>query len=93
MSIRNLLIGGAVLATVVSGGIVTDIARAPDAEAACYGSVSTWKGKNVSCPLEARHFDAIKHSAYQYAPWATRGNFSEQRACWANVVSYGMLIA
>lgn len=89
MTIRAVLLAAAVASVVVSGGIVADVAAAPSAQAACYGSVSTWKGKNTNCS-SARHWDAIKNANAKYGPWVGGGSWSEQGACWANVVSYGM---
>lgn len=90
MIITKLLLGAALVGTVVSGGIALDAASAPEANAAaCYGSVSTWKGKNNSCS-SARHWDAIKNSNAKYGAWVGRAQWSQQSACWANVVSYGM---
>lgn len=88
--IMKFVLGAAVIGTVVSGGVALDAAVAPKAEAAaCYGSVSIWKGKNNSCS-SARHWDAIKNADAKYGGWVGRGSWSQQAACWANVVSYGM---
>ncbi|MBF4582901.1 hypothetical protein ITJ54_09500 [Curtobacterium sp. VKM Ac-2865] len=88
--ISKFVLGAAVIGTVVSGGIALDIAKAPEAKAAaCYGSVSIWKGKNNTCS-SARHWDAIKNSNAKYGAWVGKGKWSQQNACWANVVSYGM---
>jgi hypothetical protein len=89
MTITKVLLGAAVFGTIVTGGIAVDSASAPEAQAACYGSVSIWKGKNNSCS-SARHWDAIKNSSPHYGKWVTKGLWSQQTACWANVVSYGM---
>lgn len=93
MSIKNVLLGAAVLGAVVAGGVAVDTVTAPEAKAACYGSVSIWKGKNVSCKGNARHWDAIKNKDPRYGKWVGKGKWSEQTACWANVVSYGMTAA
>ena len=88
--ITKFVLGAAVIGTVVSGGIALDVARAPEAKAAaCYGSVSIWKGKNNTCS-SARHWDAIKNSSAKYGACVGKGKWSQQNACWANVVSYGM---
>jgi hypothetical protein len=88
--ITKFALGAAVIGTVVSGGIALDVAQAPEAKAAaCYGSVSIWKGKNNTCS-SARHWDAIKNSNAKYGAWVGKGKWSQQNACWANVVSYGM---
>jgi hypothetical protein len=88
--ITKFVLGAAIIGTVVSGGIALDVARAPEAKAAaCYGSVSIWKGKNNTCS-SARHWDAIKNSNAKYGAWVGKGKWSRQNACWANVVSYGM---
>lgn len=88
--ITKFVLGAAIIGTVVSGGIALDIAKAPEAKAAaCYGSVSIWKGKNNTCS-SARHWDAIKNSNAKYGAWVGKGKWSQQNACWANVVSYGM---
>lgn len=88
--ITKFVLGAAVIGTVVSGGIALDVVRAPEAKAAaCYGSVSIWKGKNNTCS-SARHWDAIKNSNAKYGAWVGKGKWSQQNACWANVVSYGM---
>jgi hypothetical protein len=88
--ITKFVLGAAIIGTVVSGGIALDVARAPEAKAAaCYGSVSMWKGKNNTCS-SARHWDAIKNSNAKYGAWVGKGKWSQQNACWANVVSYGM---
>lgn len=90
MSITKLLLGAAIVGTVVSGGIAFDAASAPKASAAtCYGSVGTWKGKNNSCS-SARHWDAIKNAPSKYGAWVGKSKWSQQGACWVNVVSYGM---
>ncbi|MCS6581603.1 MULTISPECIES: hypothetical protein [Curtobacterium] len=89
MSIKNVVLGAVVLGSVAGGGIAVDTVTAPEASAACYGSVSIWKGKNNSCS-SARQWDAIKNKDPRYGKWVTRGNWSQQTACWANVVSYGM---
>jgi hypothetical protein len=90
MKIVNLLLGAALAGSVVCAGVALDTATAPNASAAaCYGSVSMWKGKNNSCS-SARHWDAIKNSNAKYGAWVGRGKWSQQNACWANVVSYGM---
>ncbi|OIH98252.1 MULTISPECIES: hypothetical protein [unclassified Curtobacterium] len=90
MSIKNVVLGMAVLGSVMGGGLAVDAATAPEANAACYGSVSTFKGKNNSCSRGARHWDVIKGKDTAYGNWADRGSWSSQRACWINVVSYGM---
>jgi hypothetical protein len=88
--ITRLVLGAAVVGTLISGTLALDVATAPGAEAAaCYGSVSIWKGKNNTCS-SARHWDAIKNAKSKYGAWAGRGRYSAQNACWANVVSYGM---
>ncbi|MCY1694167.1 hypothetical protein [Curtobacterium sp. SL109] len=88
--ITKFVLGAAIIGTVISGGIALDVARAPEAKAAaCYGSVSIWKGKNNTCS-SARHWDAIKNSNAKYGAWVGKGKWSQQNACWANVVSYGM---
>jgi hypothetical protein len=89
MSIKQFIVGAAVVAVLAGGGVAVDVASAPEAQAACYGSVSMWQGKNHSCP-KARHWDAIKKSSTRCAPWVGKGSWSRQGACWANVVSYGM---
>jgi hypothetical protein len=94
MNISKVLLGAAVIGTIVSGGIALDTATAPEAKAAaCYGSVSIWKGKNNTCSKDARHWDAIKNKPTRYGKWVGKGRWSEQTACWANVVSYGMTVA
>ncbi|MFJ3036182.1 hypothetical protein ACIPC2_17380 [Curtobacterium pusillum] len=90
MSIKNVLLGAAVLGAVVVGGVAVDVASAPEAKAACYGSVTLMKGKNNSCSNGARHWNAIKNAPSKYGDWVGRGKFSSQKLCWANVVSYGM---
>lgn len=90
MSIKNVLLGVTVLGTVVAGGVALDSATAPDANAACYGSVTLMKGKNNSCSNGARHWNAIKNAPSKYGLWVSRGGTSKQTLCWANVVSYGM---
>ncbi|PYY33154.1 hypothetical protein [Curtobacterium sp. MCBD17_030] len=88
--ITKLILGAAVVGTVIGGTLTLDVATAPGAEAAtCYGSVSIWKGKNNTCS-SARHWDAIKNAKSKYGAWVGRGRYSVQNACWANVVSYGM---
>jgi hypothetical protein len=87
--LKNIVLGAAVLGTVLTGGVVVDTATAPDANAACYGSVSLWQGKNYSCST-ARHWDVVKNSGSRYGNWAGRSQWSLQTACWPNVVSYGM---
>jgi hypothetical protein len=88
--LKNIVLGAAVVGTVLTGGVVVDTATAPDANAACYGSVSTWKGTNYTCGNGARHWDAIKNGNPKYGAWVGRGKVSSQLACWPNVVSYGM---
>ncbi|WIB78134.1 hypothetical protein DEJ28_03260 [Curtobacterium sp. MCPF17_002] len=90
MSIKNVLMCATVLGTVVAGGIALDSATAPDAHAACYGSVTLMKGKNNSCSNGARHWNAIKNANPKYGDWVGKGRISQQKLCWANVVSYGM---
>ena len=88
--ITKFVLGAAIIGTVVSGGIALDVAKAPEAKAAaCYGSVSIWKGKNNTCS-SARHWDAIKNSNAKYGAWVGKAKWSQQNACWVNVVSYGM---
>lgn len=88
--IAKVILGAAVVGTIVSGALALDVASAPRAEAAaCYGSVSLLKGKNNTCS-SARHWNAIRGSSSKYGAWAGRGGWSHQRLCWANVVSYGM---
>ncbi|MDP9736916.1 MULTISPECIES: hypothetical protein [unclassified Curtobacterium] len=89
MSVKFVL-GAAIVGMVISAGIALDAGSAPGAEAAsCYGSVSTWKGKNNTCG-SARHWDAIRNADARYGPWVGKKKWSQQSACWANVVSYGM---
>ena len=89
MITKSVLVA-AVVGTLVSANLAFDVATAPEAEAAaCYGSVSIWKGKNNTCS-SARHWDAIKNAKSKYGVWVGRGRYSTQNACWANVVSYGM---
>ncbi|QWS32694.1 hypothetical protein AABM26_05290 [Curtobacterium aetherium] len=88
--IAKVILGAAVVGTIVSGALALDVASAPRAEAAaCYGSVSLLKGKNNTCS-SARHWNAIRGSSSKYGAWVGRGGWSHQRLCWANVVSYGM---
>lgn len=89
MSIKKVMLGAAVLGTVVAGGLVTDVATAPEAKAACYGSVTVMKGKNNTCS-SARHWNAIKNAPSKYGAWVGKGGWSKQTLCWANVVSHGM---
>lgn len=89
MSVKRFVLGATLIALTAGGGIAVDTASAPPAQAACYGSVSMWQGKNNSCS-SARHWDAIQNSNAKYAGWAARGSWSRQGTCWANVVSYGM---
>ena len=89
MVVRKLLLGVVVAAVVTGGGMVADIAAAPEAHAACYGSVSMWKGKNNSCST-ARHWDSIKNAPSRYGAWVGKARWSQQSACWANVTSDGM---
>lgn len=89
MSIKNVLLGVAVLGAVVAGGVAVDTATAPEAKAACYGSVTLMQGKNNSCS-SARHWNAIKNAPSKYGEWVGKGKISRQKLCWANVVSYGM---
>jgi hypothetical protein len=90
MSITRMLLGAAVIGTIASGGIVLDSVAAPEASAACYGSVTQMKGKNVSCPSTARHWNVIKNHGTEYGLWVGKGSWSQQKLCWANVVSVGM---
>ncbi|MBF4605223.1 hypothetical protein [Curtobacterium sp. VKM Ac-2884] len=90
MSIKNVVLGAVVLGSVVGGGIAVDTATAPEASAACYGSVTLTKGKNNSCGNGARHWNAIKNASSKYGAWVGKGHISAQKLCWANVVSYGM---
>jgi hypothetical protein len=88
--ITKVVLGAAVVGTVIGGALTLDAVTAPGAEAAtCSGSVSIWKGKNNTCS-SARHRDAIKNAKSKYGSWVGRGRYSVQNACWANVVSYGM---
>ena len=88
--ITKLVLGAAVVGTLVSGTVALDAATAPRAEAAaCYGSVSLLKGKNNTCS-SARHWNAIRNSSSKYGAWVGRSGWSYQSLCWANVVSYGM---
>ncbi|WIE65444.1 hypothetical protein DEI99_002610 [Curtobacterium sp. MCLR17_036] len=89
MSIKNVVLGMAVLGSVVGGGLAVDAATAPEANAACYGSVTLTKGKNNSC-TSARNWNVIKNKGTKYGNWAGRGAWSYEAACWVNVVSYGM---
>ncbi|WP_423923322.1 hypothetical protein ACPEEZ_04720 [Frigoribacterium sp. 2-23] len=92
--IRNRIITtAAALSLVIGGAVVVDTATAPNAEAACTSNITIWKGKNASCSKSARHWDAIKNTTPRYGKWVTRGHYSSQTACWANVVSYGMTVA
>jgi hypothetical protein len=89
MSMKNVVLGVVVLGTVVAGGVAVDTVTAPETKAACYGSVSLMKGKNNSCS-SARHWNAIKNAPSKYGAWVGKGKWSQQKLCWANVVSYGM---
>lgn len=90
MSIKNVVLGAVVLGSVVGGGVAVDTATAPEASAACYGSATWTKGKNNSCGNGARHWNAIRNAPSKYGKWVGRGAISQQTACWANAVSYGM---
>ncbi|WP_146244203.1 hypothetical protein [Curtobacterium sp. MCBD17_032] len=88
--VTKTVLGLVVVATIISGGLAVDAAAAPAADAAaCYGSVSLLKGKNNTCS-SARHWNAIRNAKSKYGDWVGRSRWSSQRACWANVVSYGM---
>ncbi|NRD26939.1 hypothetical protein [Frigoribacterium sp. VKM Ac-2836] len=89
MLIKRFAIAAAVTIVLAGGTIAADVATAPEAQAACYGSVTRSMGKNNSC-TRARHWNAIRQSNTRYGPWVTRGKWSKQAACWVNVVSYGM---
>lgn len=90
MSIKDVVLGAVVLGSVVGGGIAVDTVTAPEASAACYGSVTLMKGKNNSCGNGARHWNAIRNAPSKYGDWVGKGRVSSQKLCWANVVSYGM---
>jgi hypothetical protein len=88
--ITKLVLGAAVVGAVLSGSLAVDTATAPEAKAGtCYGSVSLLKGKNNTCS-SARHWNAIRNAKSRYGDWVGRSRYSVQKACWANVVSYGM---
>jgi hypothetical protein len=89
MRIGRLALCAAIVGAGTLVSIADDIRTAPAAHAACYGSVSTMKGKNNTCS-SARHWNAIKNSASKYGAWVEKGKWSEQKYCWANVVSVGM---
>lgn len=89
MLIKEFAIAAAAIVVLAGGTIAADVATAPDAQAACYGSVSLYKGKNNSCS-KARHWNAIRNSTSKYGSWVGRGGWSSQSQCWADVVSYGM---
>lgn len=87
---KKMFIMSALIGVVVSGGLIADGVNGAPAEAAtCVNRISTWKAYNECSPREARHWDAIKNSKTKYGNWASRGKWSNQSACWLNVVSYG----
>lgn len=89
MSIRKFLAGSAVAGVLLTGALV-DTTQAPEAAAAeCVQNVTIWQAYNKCAGVPARHWDAIKNSTPKYGNWATAGNWSNQAACWPNVVSYG----
>lgn len=90
MTIKSEVLGAAVLGMVVVGGLAVDTVTAPEATAACYGSVTVLKGKNISCTNGARHWNVIRNAGTKYGLWVGRGGWSKQPLCWANVVSHGM---
>ena len=89
MLIKRFAIVAAVAIVLAGGTIAADVATAPEAQAACYGSVNQFMGKNNSCST-ARHWNAFRTASSKYGPWVSRGRWSKQPVCWANVVSYGM---
>lgn len=94
MSIKNVMLGVAVLGVVVSGGVAVDTATAPEAKAAgCWGQVTVTQGKNYSGCGPAQHFNRFKKGTYAWGNVVGSNSWSRQAFCYTNVAQYGMVRA
>lgn len=92
MTITKLLLGAALVGTVVSGGIALDTASAPEANAAaCWGQITQTKGKNYTGCGTAHHFNRINNKTLKYGNNAGANTWSYEPLCYANVTQYGMV--
>jgi hypothetical protein len=92
--ITKLMLGIAVIGTVMSAGVALDTATAPDAEAAaCWGQITQTKGKNYTGCGKAAHFNIINNSKKKFGNIVGAYAWSSETLCYANVTQYGMVRA
>jgi hypothetical protein len=90
--ITKLMLGIAVIGTVLSAGVALDTATAPDAKAAaCWGQITQTKGKNYTGCGIARHFNRISNKDLKYGNNAGANTWSYEPLCYAHVTQYGMV--
>jgi hypothetical protein len=94
MNISKVLLGAAVIGTIVSGGVALDTATAPEAKAAaCWGQITLTKGKNYTGCGVAAHFNIINNKTKKFGNNAGANSWSYETLCYANVTQYGMVRA
>lgn len=86
-TLAKKIAGIAVAAGIMSGA---GLAFAAPAQAATYHvSLEKWRAFNYADSAGIiRHFNTTT-SGTKYAPWAGRGSWSNEAACWAGTTGYG----
>jgi hypothetical protein len=93
MTITKVLLGAAVIGTIVTGGIAVDSASAPEAQAASWGQITVFKGKNFTGCGRAAHFNIIGGRSKKFGETVGSNKWSHEYYCYANVTHWGMVRA
>jgi hypothetical protein len=94
MVIKKLMLGLAVVGTLVSAGVAVGAANAPSAEAAaCWGQITQSQGKNYTGCGNAQHFNVLRNGQIKLGNVARANSWSRQKACWVGISKYGMVRA
>ncbi len=91
--LKKIVLGAAVVGTVLAGSVAVDTVAAPEssAAAACWGQITQSKGKNYTGCGAARHFNAIgKNLSIRWGSRAGANQWSYESACWSDIRKYGM---
>jgi hypothetical protein len=93
--LKNIVLGAAVVGTVLTGGVAVDTVAAPEASAAgaCWGQITQSQGKNYTGCGRAQHFNKLRSGAIKLGNVAGANSWSFEKACWVGIAQYGMIRA
>ncbi|NII40785.1 hypothetical protein E9228_001421 [Curtobacterium flaccumfaciens] len=94
MVITKVMLGLALVGTLMSAGVAVDAVTAPGAEAAaCWGQITQSQGKNYTGCGSAQHFNVLRNGQIKLGNVARVNSWSRQKACWVGISKYGMVRA